>query len=79
MQSGVLVKDDTYDANTYYYFDVTDFMQQELGAFGMYKHNLQLVFNSNDYTGTVRNMTFNNKDGRSPIVLQLKYKIYESY
>ncbi len=79
VQSGVLVKDDTYEANTYYYFDVTDFMQQELGAFGMYKHNLQLVFSSSDYTGTIRNMTFSDRNGRSPIVLQLRYKIYESY
>ncbi|MDR2918117.1 MAG: DUF4270 domain-containing protein [Tannerella sp.] len=79
VQSGVLIKDDTYDANTYYYFDVTDFMQQELGAFGVNKHNLQLVFGSDDYTKTIKNMTFSNKDGHNPIVLQLTYKIYESY
>ena len=79
VQSGTLVKDDTYDENTYYYFDLTDFMQQELGAFGMYKHNLQLVFNEDTYTASFRNLTFNDQQGRSPIVLQLIYKIYESY
>lgn len=79
VQSGTLVKDDTYDENTYYYFDITDFMQQELGAFGMYKHNLQLVFNEDTYTTSFRNLTFSDQQGRSPIVLQLIYKIYESY
>lgn len=79
VQSGTLVRDYTYDENTYYYFDVTDFMQQELGAFGMYKHSLQLVFSDDTYTKTFRNLTFNNQQGRSPIVLQLIYKVYESY
>lgn len=79
LQSGTLVKDDTYDENTYYYFDITDFMQQELGAFGMYKHNLQLVIDEDSYTKTFRNLTFSDQQGRSPIVLQLIYKVYESY
>ncbi len=79
VQSGTLVKDDTYDENTYYYFDITSFMQQELGTFGMYKHNLQLVFDEDTYTKTFRNLTFSDQQGRSPIVLQLIYKVYESY
>ena len=43
VQRGTLSEDNTFNENTYYYFDVTQFMQEELGAFGMYKHNLQLV------------------------------------
>lgn len=79
VQSGVLVRDDTFRENTFYYFDVTDFMQQELGTIGMYKHSLQLVFGESDYTGTIRNLTFSDQRGRAPVVLQLTYKIYESY
>lgn len=79
VQGGVLVRDDTFAENTYFYFDVTQFMQEELGTFGMYKHNLQLVFNEDDYTQTFKNLTFSDQNGRSPIVLQLIYKIYESY
>lgn len=79
VQAGTLVKDDTYAENTYYYFDVSTFMQEELGAFGMYKHSLQLVFNEDDYTKTMRNLTFSDQQGRQPIVLQLIYKVYESY
>lgn len=78
VQGGVLVKDDTFDEKTYYYFDVSQFMKEELGTFGKYKHNLQLVFSEDDYTGTFKNMTFSDQQGRSPIVLQLIYKVYES-
>ena len=79
VQSGTLVKDESFSENTYYYFDVSTFMQEELGAFGKYKHSLQLVFSEDDYTQTFRNLTFSDQAGRSPIVLQLTYKIYESY
>lgn len=79
VQAGTLVRDDTYDEKTYYYFDVSTFMKEELGAFDMYKHNLQLVFREEDYTGSFKNLTFSDQQGRSPIVLQLIYKVYESY
>jgi hypothetical protein len=79
VQRGTLVKDNTFPENTYYYFDVTNFMNEELGTFGIYKHNLQLVFNNDYYTKTFRNLTFENKNGKLPITLQLTYKIYESY
>lgn len=79
VQGGTLIRDDTFSENTYYYFDVTTFMQEELGTFGVYKHHLQLVFNENDYTHTFKNLTFGDQNSKSPITLQLIYKIYESY
>ena len=79
VQGGKLVKDDLFLGNTYYYFDVTQFMKEELGASGKYKHNPQLVFNSDDYTKTLKNLTFSAPNGQNPIILQLNYKIYESY
>ena len=79
VQSGTRVKDESFRENTYYYFDISTFLQEELGAFGMYKHSLRLVFNEDDYTQTFRNLTFSDQQGKSPIVLQLTYKIYESY
>lgn len=75
----LIKKDDVFLGNTYYYFDVTQFMKDELGTSGKYKHNLQLVFNSDDYTKTLRNLTFSDTKGQHPITLQLNYKIYESY
>jgi len=79
VQSGTLMTDLTFKENTYYYFDVTSFMQQELGAIGIYKHSLQLVFSSETYTKTFKNLTFSDQEGTSPITLQIIYKIYESY
>ncbi|WP_106830463.1 DUF4270 family protein [Parabacteroides pacaensis] len=79
VQTGTLVSDKAFPENTYYYFDVTQFMQDELGAEGRNKHNLQLVFSSTEYTGTFRNMTFGDQHSPYPVQLQLTYKIYESY
>lgn len=79
VQRGTLVKDETFVEQTYYYFDLTQFMAEELGTFGLYKHNLQLVFNNEYYTKTFRNLTFGDKDSDLPATLQLTYKIYESY
>lgn len=76
---GTLTNDDTHAKGTYYSFDVTEFLHEELGAFGMYKHKLQLAFNSDDYTGSCRNLTFCDRQGTYPIVLQITYTIYESY
>ncbi|MPM01989.1 hypothetical protein SDC9_48232 [bioreactor metagenome] len=79
VQGGVLVKDETFRENTYYYFDVTSFMQKELGTFGMNKHNLQLVLPSSHYTSSFKNLTFSSQKGKNPLKLQLTYTIYESY
>lgn len=78
VQVGSLVKDETFPENTYYSFDITDFIQQELGAFDKYKHNLQLVFMEDDYIKTFKNLTINAKNGKNPVKLKLIYKIYES-
>lgn len=79
VQKGTLVRDHAYPENTYYYFDVSTFMQEELGTEGKNKHNLQLVFDSDDYIKTFRNLTYGDRNGKLPVTLQLTYKIYESY
>ncbi|MDH6306906.1 hypothetical protein M2459_003467 [Parabacteroides sp. PF5-5] len=79
VQAGTLLKNDTYDDETYYYFDITDFIKEEMGAEGMYKHNLQLVFDTDGYTKTINNLLIGDQQSKNPIVLQLVYKIYESY
>ena len=76
VQGGVLYEDETHQENTYYGFDITDFIKQELGSFGMYKHNLQFVLSEDDYAQTFRNLTFDNQEG---ITLKLRYKVYESF
>lgn len=78
VQIGYLVADGTYGGNTYYSFDITTFLAGELGAFGMNKHNLQLVFSSSGYTKTFGNLTFGDQNSRYPLRLRITYKIYES-
>lgn len=79
VQSGTLVKDDTFYENTYYFFDISDFIREELGASGQYKHSLQLVFGSDDYTNTCKNLTIRDQSGELPITLIVTFKVYESY
>ena len=78
VQVGYLVADGTYGGNTYYSFDITDFLAGELGAFGMNKHNLQLVFSSSGFTKTSGSLTFGDQHSRYPLQLRITYKIYES-
>lgn len=83
VQAGTLEKDGTFDGaypdKLYYYFDVTSFLQEELGTLGKYKHSLQLVFDDDQYTKTFNNLTFGDSSNELPITLRLTYKIYESY
>lgn len=79
VQSGKLIKDEYLKENTYYYFDITTFMQKELNASGRFKHNLQLMFNEKDYTNTFKSLTFRDQQDNFPITLLLTYKIYESH
>ncbi len=79
VQGVTLVENKQFPHLTYYYFDVTDFIQQELGAVGSNKNNLQLVFDSNTYTKTFKNLTFGDKNARYPLTLEITYKLYESY
>ena len=79
VQRATLVEDNSIVGNNYYYFDVTTFMQEELGAIGQYKHSLRLVLNDETYTQTLENLTFGDQTSEYPISLQLTFKIYESY
>lgn len=78
VQIAYLVYDTTYGGNTYYAFDITSFLQQELGAFGQNKHNLQLVFTAAGFTEGVGNLTFGDRNSRYPLRLHVTYKIYEN-
>lgn len=80
VQIATLVEKRDVPNGTYYYFDITDFIQQEMGTSGRYKHNLQLVFNSSTYTTTFKNLTFGDQNvADTPLKLQITYKIYEKY
>jgi hypothetical protein len=43
LQTGNLVIDELFGIETYYTYDITSFIQSQLGAFGIYKRNLKLT------------------------------------
>ena len=81
VQSATLVKDLQNKTNTCYTFDISSFISSEMGTFGMYKHNLHLVFDSDTYTKSFKNITFydsrGNREGKYGVKLIVTYKIYD--
>jgi len=43
LQTGNLVEDDLFNIDTYYTYDITSFLQEQLGSFGISSRNLQLI------------------------------------
>jgi hypothetical protein len=43
LQTGNLVKDDLFNIDTYYSYDITSFLQDQLGTFGINSRSLQLI------------------------------------
>lgn len=58
VQSGSLVEDPIYGNNTYYAFDVTSYLQYELGLIGMYKSSLQLFLDDTEKNNTLKSLVF---------------------
>ena len=75
LQTGSLNLDIVNPENTYYSYDVTDFIKGQLGTIGINKRNLQMI--GNDYGYTLRSMVLGNQDvGDKNIQLQILYSIY---
>lgn len=58
VQSGTLVEDKIFNLNTYYAFDVTSYLQYELGLLGMYKSSLQLSLDETDNSNSLKSLVF---------------------
>jgi len=43
LQTGNLVEDDLFNIDTYYTYEITSFLQEQLGSFGISSRNLQLI------------------------------------
>lgn len=80
VQDGSLVVDKILNRDTYYSFDLTSFMQTNLGAVGYNKQNLQLVLPTDKLTSTYESVIFGDmKHSVSPVKVSIRYKIYKSY
>lgn len=74
VQSGTLVQDKIYGRNTYYAFDVTSYLQYELGLTGMYKSSLQLFLDDTEKNNTLKSLvlgdsSFSNEENRVKLII----------
>ncbi|WP_298646933.1 DUF4270 family protein [uncultured Proteiniphilum sp.] len=74
VQSGTLVEDKIYSKNTYYAFDITTYLQYELGMIGMYKSSLQLSLDDTEKDNTLKSLvlgdsSFSNEENRIKLII----------
>lgn len=77
IQHGNLVVDELLHQNTYYSFDITSFMQSNLGAIGINRKNLQLVIPESKINTSFQSVLLGDMEHpESPVKLSLLIKIY---
>lgn len=74
VQSGTLVQDKIYGQGTYYAFDVTSYLQYEVGLTGMYKSSLQLFLDDTEKNNTLKSLvlsdsSFSNEENRVKLII----------
>ena len=76
LQSGSLHYDEQLPDETYYTYDLTDFMKDQVGKIGVNKLHLQMI--GENYGYTLRNMVIGNQTvGDKNIHLYIKYALYD--
>lgn len=76
LQIGNLNIDDNFNEDTYYEYDITEFIKDQLGKFGIYKSNLQMIVS--DYGNSLNNIVIGNQNlGKNNVKLIIKYSIYD--
>lgn len=78
LQTGDLVKDDLFNIETYYSYDITSFLQEQLGAIGIHRRKLQLIVPEASQAGTMHTLVAG--DGshyRNRMKLKVRYLIYD--
>lgn len=78
IQNGNLVVDNIYGDETYYSFDLTSFMQDNLGTWGMNRKKLFLILDDDDFVCTFDQVVFSNDHSKDKgqIRLDIRYKAY---
>ena len=62
---------------TYYTFDITSFLQDNLGTFGMNRQNLMLMLPNSEFSTTLNGVTFGDQNREhNKLKLVVLYKIY---
>jgi Domain of unknown function (DUF4270) len=78
LQTGNLVKDDLFNVDTYYSYDITSFLQEQLGAIGINKRELQLIIPESSLAVTLNTLVAGDiNHSRNRTQLKVKYLIYD--
>lgn len=79
IQDGSLTVDDMLGRETYYSFDITSFLQENLGTWGEGRQKLFLVLDNDDFVCTFDQVVFTNdtSQGSGQIRLDIRYKTYD--
>jgi len=79
LQTGNLVKDDLFGIETYYSFDITSFLQDQLGAFGINRRSLQLIIPESDQAVTLNTLVAGDGSYTSNnMKIKVTYLVYDS-
>lgn len=77
VQNGSLTTDEMAPENTYYSFDITSFLQSNLGAIGYNRKNLKLMLPDDLFFTTLKGVVFGDMQHETnPVKLTLRYKVY---
>jgi len=77
VQDGNLVKEDENSRTAYYSFDITSYMQTNLGTFGLNRQNLMLMLPNEKFLTTMEGLILGDMNHpNSNIKLQVLYKAY---
>ncbi len=78
IQNGNLVVDNVFGDETYYSFDLTSFMQDNLGTWGMNRKKLFLILDDDDFVCTFDQVVFSNDHSKESgqVRLDIRYKAY---
>lgn len=79
LQTGNLEIDDMYNEDTYYSYDITSYLNDQLGAIGINKRNLQLICPQDSLSKTMISLTLGDqKFEHDKTRVIIKYLIYEN-
>lgn len=78
LQTGDLTIDDLYNINTYYSYDITSYMKDQLGAIGINKRNLEMIIPEADLAVTLNTLIAgDNGNSHKRAEIKITYLIYE--
>lgn len=80
VQTGNLTLDDYYGRDTYYSFDMTNFLTDQIGKFGKYKQHLQLILSSDTISKCYNTVILrDHPQADLSTRLAVQYQIYNPY